>query len=69
MPRELTYYQCEICGKVHSTLKSAIACEESHIHAVSVVGEVFKTSATVPAILTVKMSDGSAIQYKLMEVD
>ena len=65
MPKEIKSYQCETCKKVYATVERAEICEESHIHPVDIVDELFNKGAIEPQGLRVKMSDGSVIQYDM----
>lgn len=65
MPKEIKSYQCETCKKVYATVERAEICEESHIHPVDIVDELFNRGAVEPYCLMVKMSDDSVIQYDM----
>ena len=65
MPKEIKSYQCETCKKVYATVERAEICEESHIHPVDIVDELFNKGAIEPQGLMIKMSDDSVIQYDM----
>lgn len=65
MPKEIKSYQCETCKKIYPSVERAERCEESHIHPVDILEELFHFGEIEPRVLMVKMSDGSVIQYDM----
>ena len=65
MPKEIKKYQCELCGSLYDSKQLAIECEHVHLHAVSIERELFTGAFRAPAIIHVKLGDGSIRAYKM----
>ena len=70
--KEVTQYQCEICGRMHPDRESGEKCERKHLTPFSIAkcDYSFNGSSTrYPSRITIKFDDGRLIEYgKMQEV-
>ena len=67
--KELTQYQCEICGTLYADATHCQECEDAHVEVSSLYGYRYVPvnqgpNSKYPVSITVQMRDGSLIVYK-----
>ncbi len=70
--KQANYYVCEICGTPYKSEKQARSCEDYHVGIKGIEKTNYEMKGSrfgkYPKIITVKMDDGTSLEYSRLRI-